>query len=72
MPGIGHESGNFTSRTLQSHYHWLPWRTFVQAEPMLRLHDAFGVWVIADAQKLAPEERLACNRIYGMPAGGAD
>ena len=72
MPGIGHESGNFTSQTLQSHYHWLPWCTFVQAEPILRLYDAFGVFEIADAQKLGSEERARLGRVYGVPADGAE
>ena len=71
MPGIGHESGNFTSQTLQSHYHWLPWCTFVQAEPLLRLYDTFGVFEIADAQKLSPEERARRNRIYDGLSGSA-
>jgi hypothetical protein len=42
---------------MQSRYHWLPWCTFVQAEPLLRLHDAFGVFEIADAAELGPEKR---------------
>ena len=64
MPGLGHESGNFTSQTLQSHYHWLPWCTYVQIDPTSRLYDTFGVYEIADAQKLSPEERARRNRIY--------
>lgn len=64
MPGLGHESGNFVSQTLQSHYHWLPWCTFVQVEPTSRLYDTFGAYDIAGAQKLSPEERKKRNRIY--------
>ncbi|CAM3556625.1 hypothetical protein PALU110988_28710 [Paenibacillus lupini] len=64
MPGLGHESGNFTSQTLQSHYHWLPWCTYVEVDPSSRLYDTFGVYEIADAQKLHPEERAKRNRIY--------
>ncbi|HZG84551.1 hypothetical protein [Paenibacillus sp.] len=64
MPGLGHESGNFTSQTLESHYHWLPWCTFVEVDPSSRLYDTFGGYEIADAQKLSPEERAARNRIY--------
>ncbi|MGE5612909.1 MAG: hypothetical protein ACM3XR_00725 [Bacillota bacterium] len=64
MPGLGHESGNFTSQVLQSHYHWLPWCTFVEVEPTARLYDTFGVYEIEDAQKLSPEELRRRNRIY--------
>ncbi|NLN47157.1 MAG: hypothetical protein GX153_11435 [Clostridiaceae bacterium] len=64
MPGLGHESGNFTTQTLQSHYHWLPWCTFVEVDPTSRLVDTFGVYEIADAQKLPLEEREKKNRIY--------
>ncbi len=64
MPGLGHESGNFSSQTLQSHYHWLPWCTFVEADPSSRLYDTFGGYEIADAQRLSPEERARRNRIY--------
>lgn len=72
MPGLGHESGNFASQTLQSHYHWLPWCTFVEVDPASRLFDTFGVYEIADAQKLAPEVRAKRNRIYdALPAGVA-
>ncbi|SMH42750.1 hypothetical protein SAMN06295885_2048 [Rathayibacter oskolensis] len=64
MPGLGHESGDFTSQTLQSHYHWLPWCTFVEVDPASRLFDTFGVYEIAQAQRLPPEDRAARNRIY--------
>ncbi|WP_197409390.1 MULTISPECIES: hypothetical protein [unclassified Rathayibacter] len=64
MPGLGHESGDFASQTLQSHYHWLPWCTFVEVDPSSRLFDTFGVYEIAEAQRLPAEERAARNRIY--------
>jgi len=64
MPGLGHESGNFTNQILESHYHWLPWCTFVQVEPIARLYDTFGVFEIEDAQKLPLDERVTRNRIY--------
>ncbi|MBO1005793.1 hypothetical protein [Pseudogracilibacillus auburnensis] len=64
MPGLGHEAGNFTTQVLQSHYHWLPWCTYVEVEPLSRLYDTFGVYEIADAQKLSREERVKRNRIY--------
>ncbi len=64
MPGLGHESGNFTGQMLQSHYHWLPWCTFVEVEPTSRLVDTFGTYEIADAEKLSKDERKRRNRIY--------
>lgn len=64
MPGLGHESGNFTFQVLQSHYHWLPWCTYVEVDPSSRLYDTFGGYEIADAQRLSPEERARRNRIY--------
>jgi len=64
MRGIGHESGNFTGQTLQSHYHWLPWCTYVAVDPLSRMYDTFGGYEIADAQRLSPEERSRRNRIY--------
>ncbi len=71
MPGLGHESGDFASQTLQSHYHWLPWCTYVEVDPSSRLYDTFGVYEIADAQKLDPEERAKRNRIYDSFGRGA-
>ena len=64
MPGLGHESGNFVSQTLQSHYHWLPWCTYVEVDPSSRLYDTFGGYEIADAQSLSAEDRAKRNRIY--------
>lgn len=64
MPGLGHESGNFTGQMLESHYHWLPWCTFVEVDPSSRLYDTFGGYEISDAQNLTPEDRAKRNRIY--------
>jgi hypothetical protein len=64
MPGLGHESGYFAGQTLHSHYHWLPWCTFVEVDPSSRLYDTFGGYEVADAQKLGLEERVRRNRIY--------
>lgn len=64
MPGLGHESGNFSSQKLGSQYHWLPWCTFVEAEPSERLFETFGVYEIEDAQRLDREELEKRNRIY--------
>ncbi|OXM83001.1 hypothetical protein [Paenibacillus rigui] len=64
MPSLGHESGNFSSQILQSHYHWLPWCTYVEIDPSSRLYDTFGGYEIADAQGLSQEEKDKRNRIY--------
>lgn len=66
MPGLGHESGNFTDQMLRSHYHWLPWCTYVQVDPSARLFDAFGGYEIADAERLDPQEREAGNRVLDV------
>ena len=64
MRALGHESGNFTGQKIQSHYHWLPWCTFVEAEPTARLYDTFGFYEIEKIQRLEDEELAAKNRIY--------
>ncbi|WP_258067889.1 hypothetical protein [Rathayibacter sp. AY1B5] len=64
MPGLGHESGDFADQTLRSHYHWLPWCTFIEVDAASRLRDTFGVYEIADAQRLPAAERARRNRIY--------
>jgi hypothetical protein len=64
MPGLGHEGGHFASQTLMSHYHWLPWCTYVEVDPTSRLFDTFGAYTIADAMKLGHNELEARNRIY--------
>jgi hypothetical protein len=64
MPGLGHEGGHFASQTLMSHYHWLPWCTYVEVDPTSRLFDTFGAYTIADAMKLGHSELEARNRIY--------
>lgn len=64
LPGMSHEGGRFSDQTFSSHYHWLPWVTYVEIDPTSRLYDTFGAYDIAGAQKLSPEERAARNRIY--------
>lgn len=64
MPGLGHESGNFFTQKMRSQYHWLPWCTFVEAEPCERLYETFGVYEIDEAQKLGDEELQRRNRVY--------
>lgn len=44
-------------------YHWLPWCTFVEVDPVSRMLDTFGVYEIAEAEKLPMEERQKRNRI---------
>ncbi|HHY83724.1 MAG TPA: hypothetical protein GX505_13755 [Clostridiales bacterium] len=64
LPGLSHEGGRFSDQVFQSHYHWLPWVTYVEVDPTSRLYDTFGAYDIKGAQKLSPEERAARNRIY--------
>lgn len=72
MPGLGHEGGRFASQTLQSHYHWLPWCTYVEVDPTSRLVDTFGAYSIAEARALDRNELEARNRIYDSFAPTAD
>ena len=44
-------------------YHWLPWCTFVEVDPVSRMVDTFGVYEIADAEKLPLEDRQKRNKI---------
>lgn len=64
LPGLSHEGGRFASQTFTSHYHWLPWVTYVEIDPTSRLYDTFGAYDIAGADKLSEEERVRRNRIY--------
>ena len=64
LPGLSHEGGSFSSQTFSSHYHWLPWVTYVEVDPASRLYDTFGAYDIAGADRLSPEERARRNRIY--------
>lgn len=64
IPGLVHESGFFAEQVYNGHCHWLPWCTFVEVDPVSRLYDTFGVYEIADAEKLPLEERLERNRKY--------
>ena len=64
LPGLSHEGGRFADQTFMSHYHWLPWVTYVEIDPLSRLYDTFGAYDIAGADKLSPQERRARNRIY--------
>ena len=64
MPGLSHEGGGFAEQTLTGNYHWLPWVTYVEIDPISRLYDTFGSYDIAGADKLSPEERAVRNKIY--------
>ena len=64
LPGLSHEGGRFADQTFISHYHWLPWVTYVEIDPLSRLYDTFGAYDIAGAEKLSAMERKARNRIY--------
>ncbi len=64
LPGLSHEGGHFARQTFSSHYHWLPWVTYVEIDPASRLYDTFSAYDIAGAEKLSQEERAARNRIY--------
>lgn len=64
MPGLGHESGSIYTQKMQSQYHWLPWCTFVEAEPSMRFYCTFGSYEIEEIEKLSIEERKRRNRIY--------
>ena len=62
--GLVNEGGSVSEQQYRGRFHWLPWCTFVEVDPVSRLYDTFGVYEIADAEKLPLEERLYCNDIY--------
>ena len=64
LPGLSHEGGHFSTQTSPSHYHWLPWVTYVEIDPTSRLYDTFGAYDIAGADKLSMEERIRRNHIH--------
>jgi hypothetical protein len=64
LPGMSHEGGSFRDQVFTSHYHWLPWVTYVEVDPTSRLYDTFGAYDIAGAEKLSPAERAKRNKIY--------
>ena len=64
LPGLSHEGGHFAQQVFNSHYHWLPWVTYVEVDPVSRLYDTFGAYDIAGADRLSPEERARRNNIY--------
>ncbi len=64
IPGLVHESGFFCEQIYRGNYHWLPWCTFVEVDPVSRMVDTFGVYEIDDAEKLSLDERVRKNNIY--------
>jgi len=64
IPGLVHESGFFCEQLYRGNYHWLPWCTFVEVDPVSRMVDTFGAYEISEAEKLPIEERKARNKIY--------
>lgn len=64
MPGLVHESAGFALQTTHSSYHWLPWCTFVEAEPSARMYDTFGVYEVTKAQEMDITRLEKLNEIY--------
>ena len=62
--GLVNEGGSISEQQYRGRYHWLPWCTFVEVDPASRMYDTFGVYEIADAERLPLEERLSRNDIY--------
>ncbi|MBQ6550250.1 MAG: hypothetical protein IJL78_02450 [Lachnospiraceae bacterium] len=62
--GLVNEGGSISEQQYRGRYHWLPWCTFVEVDPASRMYDTFGVYEVADAEKLPSEERKARNEIY--------
>ena len=48
---------------------WLPWLMVAQIEPMLRLDDVFGSFVIAEIENLPLAERLWRNAQFARTRG---
>lgn len=68
IPGLCHESAMLYEQTYQSVYHWLPWCTYVQVDPISRMVDTFGVYEIDEAQKKDKAELKLANDIYASYA----
>lgn len=63
-PGLSHEGGYFLEQTFMGHYHWLPWVTYVEIDPVSRLVDTFGAYDIKGCDELSWEEKVRRNKIY--------
>lgn len=64
LPGLCHESAGFALQKMSSHYHWLPWCTFVEAEPAAKMYDTFGVYEVSKAMEMDEKELEKLNDIY--------
>ena len=63
-PGLSHEGAMFGEQTLVTHFHWLPWVSYVEIDPVSRLYDTFGAYDIAGCEKLSNDEKIKRNKIY--------
>ena len=70
--GLVNEGANFGEQEYRSRYHWLPWCSYVEADPASRFADTFGAHEIAEIEKLPEAERLRRNRIYDNYAPEGD
>ncbi len=61
IPGLIHESGFFCEQIYYGNYHWLPWCTFVEVDPVSRMVDTFGVYEIDEARKIPYPELVSMN-----------
>ena len=62
--GLVNEGGSVSEQQYRGRFHWLPWCTFVEVDPLSRLYDTFGAYEISEAEKLPEEERRRRNEIY--------
>ena len=44
--GLVNEGGSFSEQQYTGRYHWLPWCSFVEVDPVSRLYDEFGTYEI--------------------------
>ena len=45
-PGLVNEGGSFSEQRYTGRYHWLPWCSFVEVDPVSRLYDEFGTYEV--------------------------
>jgi len=63
-PGMCEEGADLSLFDSRGVYAWLPWCSYVQIDPIQRLHDTFGVYEIEDCDRFTMEELRSRNRIY--------
>ena len=44
--GLVNEGGSFSEQQYTGRYHWLPWCSFVEVDPVSRLYDEFGTYEV--------------------------